>query len=299
MPEPLFIGIDGGGTNCRARIADAAGRTLGEGMGGPANVRLDPARAMQSILAATREAAARAGIAEKDIRGAHAGFGLAGAAVKSACDRLRKLLGNEGFFGALEIRTDAYATWLGAFGGGPGAIFIVGTGSCGLAVVNGEDRYVGGYGAEISDEASSVWMGREAVRRSLWAHDKRAAMTPLAQAILSRFDDDPAKIIAFAADAAEVPGKYGDFSETIFSHAQKGDPLATSLVSEAAAAAEGIITQLLNLGAPSVYLHGGVAKPLSAWLPPHLQPHIVKRINDKGVPLEGAILMARRAAERT
>ncbi|MFD1331301.1 N-acetylglucosamine kinase, partial [Methylopila musalis] len=32
----LFLGVDGGGTRCRARLADAGGRVLGEGLSGPA-----------------------------------------------------------------------------------------------------------------------------------------------------------------------------------------------------------------------------------------------------------------------
>ena len=47
-------------------------------------------------------------------------------------------------FRTIAIGTDAYATWLGAFGGEDGAILILGTGSCGLAVVGGEQFQVSG-----------------------------------------------------------------------------------------------------------------------------------------------------------
>jgi len=36
QPDPLFIGVDGGGTGCRARIEDAQGCLLGTGIAGPA-----------------------------------------------------------------------------------------------------------------------------------------------------------------------------------------------------------------------------------------------------------------------
>ena len=39
----LFLGIDGGGTGCRAAVADASGRILGTGVAGPANLTSDPA----------------------------------------------------------------------------------------------------------------------------------------------------------------------------------------------------------------------------------------------------------------
>ena len=38
--ELLLLGVDGGGTWCRARLADTAGKILGEGLAGPANIRL-------------------------------------------------------------------------------------------------------------------------------------------------------------------------------------------------------------------------------------------------------------------
>ena len=85
VDQELFIGVDGGGTSCRARIRNAAGTLRGEGSGGPANVRLDPALVMDSIVTATRAAVRAAGLAEGDLSRAHAGLGLAGAGLKSAC----------------------------------------------------------------------------------------------------------------------------------------------------------------------------------------------------------------------
>jgi glucosamine kinase len=35
-----FMGVDGGGTGCRARIEDEAGTVLGQGLSGPATTRL-------------------------------------------------------------------------------------------------------------------------------------------------------------------------------------------------------------------------------------------------------------------
>src|SRR5690554_7426787 len=39
VQEQLYLGIDGGGTKCRARIISASGRMLGTGVGGPAKDR--------------------------------------------------------------------------------------------------------------------------------------------------------------------------------------------------------------------------------------------------------------------
>ena len=242
MRETLLIGIDGGGTDCRARICDSGGRILGEGTGGPANVRLDPALVMDSILTASRGAAQAAGLSGQDLQRAHAGLGLAGAALTSACARL---LAEPHPFASVAIETDAYAAWLGAHGGSDGAILILGTGSCGLAVVGGRQFYVSGWGAEISDEASGKWIGREAIRRALWAYDGRAAMTPLAASGAGAFRRQAEEIVAFATEAR--PADYRRLGPLVLEHAAARDPLALALLGEAAADAVRMIARLLDV----------------------------------------------------
>ena len=55
-PSQLYIGIDGGGTGCRAR-EDAAGNVLGQGATGPATTRIGVDRSMQAVRAASEAAA--------------------------------------------------------------------------------------------------------------------------------------------------------------------------------------------------------------------------------------------------
>lgn len=45
-----LVGIDGGGTSCRARIKDSQGNFLGEAKSGSANIMLGAEIAMASIL---------------------------------------------------------------------------------------------------------------------------------------------------------------------------------------------------------------------------------------------------------
>ncbi len=52
----FFLGIDGGGTGCRAALADADGLIIGQGQGGPANINTDVEGAAVNILAATAQA---------------------------------------------------------------------------------------------------------------------------------------------------------------------------------------------------------------------------------------------------
>jgi glucosamine kinase len=133
-------------------------------------------------------------------------------------------------------------------------------------------------------------MGREVLRRALWAYDGRAEKTELTTRILDRFKWDPAKIVMFASNATAAD--YAKFAPLVLEYASRQDSLAVSLVEEAATAAAEIIDRLLELGAPKISLIGGLSGPLTPWLPQRLADFIVAPRND---PVDGAILMARRA----
>jgi glucosamine kinase len=75
-------------------------------------------------------------------------------------------------------------------------------------------------------------------------------------------------------------------------HAARWDPIAMEVLSQAALDAGRMITRLLDAGAPSVCLLGGVAEPLSAWLSPAIKERLASPIGDA---MDGAILMARMA----
>jgi glucosamine kinase len=287
MSSQLFIGVDGGASCCRARIRDMQGNLLGEGWGGAANIHLDLDLAAKSIRVASEAAARSAGLDEQSLRRAHAGLGLAGAGIKRASDGLKSKLQP---FASIVLETDAYIAWLGAHQAQDGGIVILGTGSCGLALVSGKRIVVGGYGADVSDEAGGQRIGKEALRRSLWAFDGRIETTPLSTAILERFEWDPTKIVCFAASA--TPADYADFAPLVFEYASAKDSLAVAIVQEGAVAATCIIERLKEVGCPAISLIGGLAEPLTEWLPIHVRRLLSAPHSD---PLDGAILMARRA----
>jgi glucosamine kinase len=256
------------------------GNLLGEGCSGPANIHLDLDLAKESVRAASRAAVRAAGLDERVLHRAHAGLGLAGAGLKSACEQLRAGLSS---FASTVVATDAYIAWLGAHQGGDGGIVILGTGSCGLAIVDGQRIEVGGWGAEISDEA-----GGEALRRTLWTFDGRAERSKLSELILDRYRHDPSRIVSFATSA--TPAQYAELAPLVFEYASRKDPLAVELVQEAADAAVRIIDRLIAGGASAISLIGGIAEPLRPWLPSRLHNFLSAPQSD---PLDGAIFMAR------
>ncbi len=196
MNDPLFLGIDGGATKCRARIVDAEGRTLGEGHAGTANPRYGLQAAFDEILSATGGAIAGAGLPDSAIATLHAGLGLAGTGQRQ--DR-EAVMAHPHPFASVSLETDAHVACLGAYSGGDGAILILGTGSCGWSIVGGKPHRVGGLGFPIADHGSGAWLGLSTIRRALLAHDGVEPETPLSKAVMARFDDDTDAAVAWQA----------------------------------------------------------------------------------------------------
>lgn len=283
--DTLFLGIDGGGTSCRARLADRSGRVLGEGTGGSANITTGYDRALASILAAARAALAAAGLSETDLSRTRAGFGVAGGnAPKAAAD----LLAWASPFAAQAVASDAEIACMGAHGGRDGgAILILGTGSQGVVKAAGAFRTVGGWGFAVGDQGSGAILGRAAARRALLGHEGVYPSSAFTRVIMARFSEDPAAMLAWGLAAA--PRDWAALAPLVFDHAAAGDPVATELVQRSAADIAAVLDRLVALGADRICLMGGVAAPQRRWLPARFDSLIGE---PEGDALDGALRLA-------
>lgn len=285
----LFLGVDGGGTNCRARLCDAAGSVLGEGLAGPANVRLGVEESFASILAASRQCFAGAGFSSRHLGRVIACLALAGA---SEPTRLAAVEAYPHPFGRAVYTNDAHAACVGAHGGRDGGVLIAGTGTVGWAVVGGRNYRVGGWGFPISDEGSGAWLGCEAIRRVLWAHDGRTTWTPLLTALFKEFRGDPHAIVQWMTTAR--PRDFGRYARPVLDFAVNGDPAAEELARLAAAHLDALAARLATTGAPRVAILGGLAEAITPWLAPETSARLVPPAGDA---LSGALRLARLAAD--
>ncbi len=284
----LFAGVDGGGSGCRARIEDAAGRVLGTGLAGPAALRLGVDRAVGEVEKACRAALADAGLGADVLGAMHVAAGLAG-------------IGRKGLLEALSVRPhafrsvvyahDATVACLGAHRAREGGIVIVGTGSIGFAVVGGREIRVGGYGFPISDEGSGADLGLHAIRLALRAHDGRAVATRLTRDVMLRFHDDPYEAVAWMDRASATD--FATFAPLVMRHADAGDSVARRVVRDAAEQIDELVRRLIECGAARVALLGGLASPMQPWLAPDVQRRLVPV---EGDAVDGALHLARRAA---
>jgi len=280
-----LLGVDGGGTSCRVRLATADGQVLGEGRAGSANVRLGVDNAYAEILKATAQALRQAGLDESILARTVAGFGLAGAVDDARRSAVRDFAHP---FAGVAIETDAHTACLGAHGGAPGAILILGTGSCGVYQNAGRFQIIGGWGFMISDQGSGAWLGLNLVRQSMLALDGVIEQTPLSRALLARFDHSHSQVLGWSEEAR--PRDYGAFAPLVLEFAARQDPLAIRLLKQCAQDAGALLARLQQLGAQRICLMGGLSEPLRPWLPQPLQSLLCAPTGDA---MDGALLLAR------
>jgi glucosamine kinase len=287
-PSRFFLGVDGGGTGCRARIENAAGDVLGQGLSGPATTRLGIDAAWASITTAFTAAIKEAGLGAGEIAATHAGIGLAGVGRKGALEALQQLPHP---FAMISFISDGMAACIGAHAGEDGAIVIAGTGSIGIGRVGARELRLGGYGFPISDEGSGADLGLQALRLALRALDGRLERTALLNDILQRFKDDPFEATAWMDRATAT--EYASLAPLVMRHADQGDANGRRVVQHAAEQIDALVRTLFELGAPRVALLGGLSSAIEPWLAPDVRRRLKPADGDA---VTGAMIQARACA---
>jgi glucosamine kinase len=289
MQKTLLLGVDGGGTHCRVRLSDLSGKMLGEGVSGPANLRLGVGQSFAAVFMAIDRCLFEAGLEREDLGRTVACVALAGA---SEPRHLAAAYGHGHPFHKMIVTTDAHAACIGAHGDSDGGIVIAGTGTVGWAIVDGQSHRVGGWGLPVSDEGSGAWLGLEVLRRVLWAADGRTPWTPLLRALFAQFAEDAHAIVDWMTTA--TPGDLGAFARTVADHAGVGDEAAQALMKLAAGHIDELAARLVALGADRIAIVGGLAPSLRPWLRGETKRHLVEPQHDA---LHGALTLARAAMD--
>src|ERR1700745_2259380 len=154
LADVLLLGIDGGGSRCRARLCNIADATLSEGVAGAATLRLGVEQSFASVLQATMQCMNGAGLSSHDFERVVACVALAGASEPSQTESATQ---HDHPYRMAVLVTDAQAACVGAHGGRDGGIIVIGTGSIGWAELNGRQYQVGGWGWAILEEGRGGW----------------------------------------------------------------------------------------------------------------------------------------------
>lgn len=174
---PLYLGIDGGGTQTTCAVGDDL-RVLATSVAGGSNmVRVGEEEARTNLREAITKACAAAGVSPAAVEATV--IGVAGASVPRVKDAVAAVIGDL-VPGEIEVVGDMEIAMEAAFPDLPGVVVIAGTGSVAFGRNHrGEAGRAGGWGSAISDEGSGYWIGRAAVAAALRAHDAAQSTTLL------------------------------------------------------------------------------------------------------------------------
>jgi N-acetylglucosamine kinase-like BadF-type ATPase len=176
-----FLGVDGGGSNTIALVADQSGRVLGEGRAGPSNVS-----DLGTFAKNLREAVHAAGAGEFE----SACFGFSGG-IEGKSVAAREIVQAKRY----SMVHDATIALTGATGGAPGVVVIAGTGSIAFGRnAQGRTARAGGWGYVFGDEGGAFDIARQALRAALrfeegWGRPT-ALLAPLMEAARVRNAND-------------------------------------------------------------------------------------------------------------
>ena len=307
MPR-YYLGVDGGGTNCRVRLANDQLETLAEVKNGRSNLQIDGGEpAYKAILDGTRDVFRAAGIDYAETANTYACFGMAGGRMDSARDAFAA---RKWPFAGVKVYDDIDIAHAGALGGAEGGVVIIGTGSAAMSIVAGKRHQAGGWGFHIGDQMSGAILGRELVRYSVEAEDGLVAASPLTKAVIAALggSNQAAMTWAFATemdikllsrDGSEgcddaligrAPGEFGKLMPLWFEYLEKDDPVAARMLDIEMGHIDTYVNWFKGHGAKVMAIVGGLGQ--------RLFPNLQRLYGDfvalpKYEPLHGAVILAR------
>jgi glucosamine kinase len=225
----IYVALDAGGTKTQCWVADET-QVLGRATGGTVKIMMvGDALASERLRGVILESSAAAGVDVKDVKRTCMGLaGITSESTRAWAERtLHGIVGGElDLCGDEEIALDA------AFRGGPGLLVVAGTGSNVVGrCPNGTKVSAGGWGPVIGDEGSGTWIGLEAIRAGLLAHD-HGVPTCLLREIEVHWDlENMGELIAKANERSRPD--FAELAMVVARCAEGGDALAASVLDRA------------------------------------------------------------------
>lgn len=223
------------------------------------------------------------------------GVGAAGAwfAPEAAAELAAALAARTG--ARVAVASDVVTAHAGALDGAAGVLLIAGTGAVALGVAPSGARLVDGWGPELGDFGSGSWLGREALRAVLRAHDGLAAPTALTAALAAPVGPPSAVQAWLAADGA-LARRLATLAPLVLAAAADDDPVAIGIVDEAVRLLAATTTAAAAGATEDVALHGGLTDHdgFRAALTRALETSGHRVVRARGGAMDGALLLTRR-----
>ena len=237
MNEPLFMGIDGGGSTLRIAIVNAKLDELSSLKAGSVNPSVvghaeARARIQRGVVLGLGEARL------KPERISAAGIGIAGASnlhsERWLLETLKPVLPTS----HLVPSSDLEIGLVGALAERHGILLLAGTGSGAYGSKPGDIRLqVGGWGYLLGDEGSSYWIGRELLRKAIREYDAgwEANEAALGRACLDALGlSQPRELVAWVYHSDAAPAaRIGRLAQLVLARADDGDGQAMHILRRA------------------------------------------------------------------
>lgn len=292
----LFVGIDGGGSKCKAIVVEIdsdndSHEIIGTGISGPANPLHGFEQATQSIVESVKLALKDAGLADIPLNNIVVGAGLAGVNLPVLFEQMSQW---KHPFKEMHLATDLLIACLGAHDGKEGAVIIIGTGSCGFSYVNEQSLILGGHGFPHGDKGSGAWFGLQAAEQVLLSLDGLIASSLMNEKVLALHGvtDGIGLVEAIAGKPAAF---YAQMANLVFDAADQGDDIANAIVTEGAKYISDVANQLWVKNPPRMSLIGGLSSRLQPWLEPNVQQRLSAPLSP---PELGAVLFAQQVLSK-
>jgi glucosamine kinase len=286
----IFLGIDGGGSKCKAIVMSSENKILGTGIAGPANPLHGYEQAINSIAESAKLALKDAGIDESELGNIVAGVGLAGVNLPVLFEQMSNW---QHPFKKMYLATDLLIACLGAHDGKDGAVMITGTGSCGFSYVDGHPYIVGAHGFPHGDKGSGAWFGLQAAKQALLSLDGLIPASLINDKVLALLNvkDDVELVEVIAGKPAAF---YARMANLVFDSAEEGDELALAIVAEGADYINHVARQLLKQNPPNLALIGGLTPRIKPWLDETIKAQLIEPIHP---PEVGSVIFAKQQLE--
>ena len=234
MNEPLFMGIDGGGSTLRIAIVNSELDELSSLMAGSVNPSVvghdeSRARIQRGVVAALDEASLQ------PERISSVGIGIAGASNLRGERWLLETLKPVLPLSHHVPSSDLEIALVGALAARHGILLLAGTGSGAYGVKpRSRSMRIGGWGYLLGDEGGSYWIGRELLRQVMRGYDLglEANETALVRACLDELGLSQAQeLIAWVYQSDATPAiRIGGLAPLVLARAEDGDKQAMRIL---------------------------------------------------------------------
>ena len=251
------LGIDGGGTRTRASIV-AGDKVLAYVENGSIKrLRVGADAAEENLRALLNEVYCEAGV--KGV--AAASVGVASASMPGVHEWITAVFRDFGVARS-EVVGDEVIALDAAFRGGPGILQIAGTGSnCIGRAPDGGRESAGGWSSRLGDEGSGYWIGLNAVRQALHAHD-REEPTKILDRVGEIWETTTIEALVNYGDSTPGPD-FAALAPAINDLAEAGDQVALRVLNDAAG---DLVDSVLLVRAKLRRKHGIAGEVPVAWI---------------------------------